>query len=81
MRDHELRNELTVILGFSELLIAQAPAGGSTRADLEAIRDAALAALRLVEGEQRPPAPLRDPLDTEQPAGPSRRSKRPNSGR
>jgi signal transduction histidine kinase len=86
MRDHELRNELTVILGFSELLIARAPAGDSTRADLEAIRDAAVSALRQLEGEHRPPAALRAPLDTEQPAGPragpaGRRSERQNSGR
>jgi len=82
MRDHELRNELTVILGFSELLIARPPADDSTRADLEAIRDAAMSALRLLDGEHRPAAPLRSPLDTERPTGSSRRrSKRPNSGR
>jgi signal transduction histidine kinase len=59
MRDHELRNELTVILGFSELLIARTAAGDPTRADLEAIRHAATSALRLLDSERRPAAPLR----------------------
>ena len=59
MQNHGLRNELTVILGFSELLIAQTPAGDPRRLDLEAIRDAAVSALRRLDNERQRPAPLR----------------------
>jgi hypothetical protein len=45
---HDFKNHLGIILGFSEILIAEAAAGDPRRADLEEIRTAATAALELL---------------------------------
>lgn len=47
---HGLRNHLTIILGFSELLLERTPADDPCRADISQINEAAVAALeRLAE--------------------------------
>lgn len=43
---HRLKNHLTIILGFAELLLEDLPAGSAQRADVEEIKKAALEALR-----------------------------------
>ena len=45
---HEFRNHLTIILGYSELLLKSLPPDDPRRVDLEEIRDAAGAALDLL---------------------------------
>lgn len=45
---HDFKNHLGIILGFSEILLAEAPAGDPHRGDLEEIRKAATAALDLL---------------------------------
>jgi hypothetical protein len=45
---HDFKNHLGIILGFSEILIADAAAGDPRRGDFEEIRNAAVAALDLV---------------------------------
>jgi signal transduction histidine kinase len=45
---HAFKNQLTVIRGFSELLIAETPDGDPRRRDLEEIHKAAMAALDLL---------------------------------
>jgi len=45
---HDLRNQLAVICGFSEILVAQAPPGDPRRPDLEEIHKAAVIALDLL---------------------------------
>lgn len=44
---HELNNQLTVILGFSELLLESTPADDPRHADVVEIRNAAQAALEI----------------------------------
>ncbi|HUF25185.1 MAG TPA: hypothetical protein VMN81_13720 [Vicinamibacterales bacterium] len=44
---HELNNRLTVILGFSELLLESTPEDDPRRADVIEIRNAAQAALEV----------------------------------
>jgi signal transduction histidine kinase len=46
---HDFKNQLGIILGFSELLLAEIPQNDSHRADVEEIEKAAQAALRLLE--------------------------------
>ena len=46
---HDLRNQLGIILGFSELLIDQAPPSSALRADLVEIHQAATRALGLLD--------------------------------
>lgn len=46
---HDFKNQLSIILGFSEILLADAAAGDPRRADLEEIYKAAVAALDLIE--------------------------------
>jgi len=50
---HDLRNHLTVILGFAELLLVQTLEADARRRDLEAIRDAAAAALDELNAAER----------------------------
>ena len=45
---HDFKNQLTIICGFSELLLADAAAGDPRRRDLEEIHAAALTALGLL---------------------------------
>lgn len=45
---HDFKNQLGIILGFSEALLAEAAAGDPRRADLEEIHKAATAALDLL---------------------------------
>ncbi len=46
---HDFKNQLGIILGFSEILLAEAAAGDPRREDLEEIHKAAAAALDLLE--------------------------------
>jgi signal transduction histidine kinase len=45
---HDFKNQLAIILGFSEILIAEAAADDPRRRDLEEIHKAAVAALDLL---------------------------------
>jgi signal transduction histidine kinase len=45
---HDLKNQLAIILGFSEILLSDTVPGGSRHADLEEIHRAAVAALALL---------------------------------
>ena len=45
---HELKNQLGVVLGFSELLLEELEAGDPRRADIEEIHTAAARAMALV---------------------------------
>ena len=45
---HDFKNQLAIILGFSEILLAEAEAGDPRRVDLEEIYKAAVAALDLL---------------------------------
>jgi signal transduction histidine kinase len=47
-REHELRNQLTIILGFSELLARSIPATDPRHEDVTTIRQAASTALDLL---------------------------------
>jgi hypothetical protein len=49
---HTLTNHLAIILGFSELLLQDLPAGDERRADLEEIHKAATAALQVVASKK-----------------------------
>ena len=46
---HDFKNQLAIICGFSEILIAEAAAGDPRRGDLEEIHKAAVTALDLLE--------------------------------
>lgn len=46
---HDFKNQLGIILGFSDILLAETAAGDPRRGDLEEIHRAARAALDLVE--------------------------------
>lgn len=46
---HDFKNQLGIILGFSDLLIAESAAGDPRRGDFEEIHKAATAALALLE--------------------------------
>jgi signal transduction histidine kinase len=46
---HDFKNQLGIILGISELLLAQIPQDDSHRMDVEEIEKAAQTALRLLE--------------------------------
>ena len=45
---HDFKNQLAIILGFSEILLAEAVAGDPRRGDFEEIHKAATAALDLL---------------------------------
>ena len=45
---HDVANQLAVILGFSELLLAETPVDDPRRPDLQAIHDAATKALAIL---------------------------------
>ena len=45
---HAFKNQLTIIRGFAEILIAETPAGDPRRRDLEEIHKAAMTALALI---------------------------------
>ncbi len=45
---HDFKNQLAIILGFSEILLAEAAAGDPRRGDVEEIHKAATAALALL---------------------------------
>lgn len=47
-RFHALKNQLGIVIGFSELLVAETAPGDPRRHDLEEIHKAALAALALI---------------------------------
>jgi signal transduction histidine kinase len=46
---HDFKNQLGIILGFSELLLAEIPKDDIHRSDVEEIEKAAQAALRLLD--------------------------------
>ena len=46
---HDLKNQLGIVLGFSELLLQDAPPLGSAHLDLQEILKAAQQAMKLVE--------------------------------
>jgi hypothetical protein len=46
---HDFRNQLGIIVGFSDLLLARLPEGDAHRPDVEEIKKAASAALRLLD--------------------------------
>jgi len=46
---HQFKNQLGVILGFSDLLLAEAGGDDHRRGDLEAVRQAAATALELLD--------------------------------
>jgi signal transduction histidine kinase len=46
---HDFKNQLAVIRGFSEILLADAACGDARRADLQEIHTAALNALSLLD--------------------------------
>ena len=72
---HDFRNHLGIILGFSEVLLAEAPPADPRRGDLEEIHAAAMAALELLErlafGQRR------DAEMTAGPAGDAHSTRRP----
>ena len=45
---HDFKNQLAIIRGFAEILIADAPAGDPRRPDFEEIHKAAVTALELL---------------------------------
>jgi len=45
---HDFKNQLAIIRGFAEILIAETPAGDRSRSDLEEIHKAAVTALELL---------------------------------
>jgi signal transduction histidine kinase len=45
---HDFKNQLAIILGFAEILLAEAAAGDPRRGDLEEIHKAAVTALDLL---------------------------------
>jgi len=45
---HDFKNQLAIIRGFAEILIAESPAGDPRRSDLEEIHKAAVTALDLL---------------------------------
>jgi len=47
---HDFKNQLAIIRGFAELLLAEAAPGDPRRADLEEIHKAAVSALDLLAG-------------------------------
>ena len=46
---HDLKNQLGIVLGFSELLLQDAPPDGAAHLDLQEILKAAQQAMKLVE--------------------------------
>lgn len=46
---HDFKNQLGIVMGFAELLIAETPDGDPRKADIREIREAAQTALDLVE--------------------------------
>ena len=65
---HDFKNQLAIILGFAEILIAEAAADDPRRRDLEEIHKAAVAALDLLA--RMYPAGATDRDDTGQMVGP-----------
>ena len=60
---HDFKNQLAIIRGFAEILIAETPATDSRRRDLDEIHKAAVTALKLLadvypdrETEPSPPS-------------------------
>lgn len=60
---HDFKNQLAIIRGFAEILVAEAAAGDPRRRDLEEIHKAAVTALKLLadvypdrEGQPSPPS-------------------------
>lgn len=51
---HDLRNHLSIIAGFSEMLLSRTDATDERHADLEEIHSAAAAALTLLEVPMQP---------------------------
>lgn len=45
---HDFKNQLAIIRGFAEILIAETPAADERRRDLEEIHKAAVTALKLL---------------------------------
>jgi signal transduction histidine kinase len=49
IRRHDFKNQLAIIRGFAEILLAEAAAGDPRRSDLEEIHRASVTALELLE--------------------------------
>jgi hypothetical protein len=54
---HALKNQLSIVLGFSELLVAEAAPDDPRRRDFQEIHKAAVAALGLIEQAAAPEVP------------------------
>lgn len=54
---HDFKNQLGIVLGFAELLIAETPDDDPRKADIREIRSAAQIALELVERLKNTPRP------------------------
>lgn len=54
--EHELKNQVAIILGFAELLLEDLPAGDPHLDDVREIRKAAAAAAALLHGAAKPSA-------------------------
>lgn len=52
-KEHDLKNYLAIIVGYSELLVQATPETDHRREDVVEIHKAALAAMRLVEARGR----------------------------
>jgi len=50
---HDLKNQLNIVIGFSNLLLVELPTSDPTRADIEEIRKAGEAAMAIVESLDR----------------------------
>ncbi len=48
-RLHNVRNHLSVIIGYCDLLLSEVPAGDAKQADLNEIRKAAVVAMALLQ--------------------------------
>jgi signal transduction histidine kinase len=51
---HDMKNLLGIVIGYSNLLLEDMPAGDARRPDLEEIRKAGEKALALLEGRHAP---------------------------
>ena len=53
--EHTLRNQISIVLGFCELLLAEVPADSPWRGDLAEMQNAALTAIDMLRSLEREP--------------------------
>jgi signal transduction histidine kinase len=58
---HDMKNLLSIVIGYSTLLLEQMPADDARRADLDEIRRAGDGALALLNGWSAAPADIEHP--------------------